>query len=161
MAELLAIMARGVVEDVPDALAKAEALSAKHGVFLQLVDPAAVYNPRHLQSAWLHAERAKAQGSMSAKTLGAEFLMYVAGERQVHRAIEKAGIRTGAERTIVCAAGARAATALWGFLDKLGWSRDPSGIPANPAALARLGIAAGPDLEADVLERVAFVDLRK
>lgn len=161
MAELLSVLAKGVVEDVVEAVARMDALAARHGVFLQLVDARAVYNQRHLQSAWLHAERAQTQGRMSAKTLGAEFLMYLTGERQVHHALEKAGIQAGSDRTIVVAAGERAATAIWGLLDKLGWSRDSAGIPTNEAALTHLAVMAGNDPEASILERVALLDLRK
>lgn len=163
MASLVAIMTRGKVEDVAAAVAKTEELAKRHNVFLQIVDPAIVYNERHLQSAWLHAERAWAQGSQTAKSLQGEFLMYLTGTRQVSDALQIAGVKPGQERVVVCASGERAGTAVWGLLDKLAWSRDPAGIPTNPDAAKRLGANEGgaATLEEAVLERVALVDLRK
>lgn len=163
MAPLVAIMTRGKVEDVALAVAKAEELGKRHNVFLQVVDPAVVYNERHLQSAWLHAERAWQRGSTTAKSIQGEFLMYLTGTRQVSDALVLAGVKPGLERVVVCASGERAGTAVWGVLDKLGWSRDPAGIPINPSAAKVLGAKEGgaATLEEAVLERVALVDLTK
>lgn len=155
--------ARGTVEDVAAAVATAEAIAKRHDVFLQLVDPRAVYNERHLVSALLHARRARAQGRAKAHSLGAEFLLYLTGQRQVSSALERAGIKPGAEQTIVVADGDRAGTAVWGLLDKLGWSRDPNGVGTNASAPSLLGVGPstpGPVEEA-VLEKVALVDLMK
>lgn len=163
MAGLVAIVTKGRVEDVAAAVAKAEELGKRHNVFLQLVDPAVVYNERHLQSAWLHAERAWARKEQTAHSLQGEFLMYLTGKRQVSDALPLAGIKQGQERVVVCASGERAGTAVWGVLDKMGWSRDSAGVPTNPAAAAVLGAKEGgaATLEEAVLEKVALLDLTK
>lgn len=159
----VAIVARGRVDDVASALATAEAVAQRLGASILLIDPEAVYSPRHIESAVVHAERAWREGRAAAKTLSAEILLYLAGEHQVQRAIERCGIRPGLERVVVVACGEKGAAAAWGVLDKLGWSKDPQGVRENPAALARHGISTGAngDAEKRILERVALVDLRK
>jgi tRNA threonylcarbamoyladenosine modification (KEOPS) complex Cgi121 subunit len=164
MGTFVAIVAHGPVTDLDAALVTSQTLAAKHDVVVQLVDADAVFNQRHLDAAWIHAERARDQDTMSAKSFGAEFLLYLCGERQVGRALEKAGIREGTARIVIVASGARAGTVVWGILDKLGWSRDPAGIPPrNPATFERLGwtVPTGSDPEDAVLERVALVDVAK
>lgn len=158
-----AILARAQVESVDEVLATVDAVAKRLDTPIQLVDADAVYSRRHVDSAVLHAERAWAAGRLLAKTLAATILLYATGELQVSRAIDRAGIRPGLTRVVVIAVGPRAGAAIWGALDKLGWSRDPAGIAPNAAALERLGFAPGPDGEAEmrVLERVALVDVRK
>jgi KEOPS complex subunit Cgi121 len=157
-----AIRARASVEDTDAVVAACAAMAQKHGVFLQLLDPAIVYSQRHLESAWMHAERARREDRMTARTVEAEFLMYLTGQRQVSLALPLAGIRAGMDAVLVCAAGERAATAIWGLLDKLGWSRDPQGIAVNPGAIGRLGCnTSNAEPEDAVLELVAMVDLVK
>lgn len=158
---MAAILARAKVENVAEVLAAADAVAAKLTTTLVLLDPAAVFNERHLQSAVLHAQRAFEQGRASAKTLGAEILLYAAGERQVRLAIERAGVRAGLERVVVVAVGPRSGAAVWGLLDRLGWSKDPAGLRDNAAALPHHGLGAVGDPEAAILERVALVDIRK
>jgi KEOPS complex subunit Cgi121 len=159
----VAMLAKGTVDDVQAAVAVTEQTAKRHNVFAQLIDPRIVFNERHLQSAQFHATRAFEQKRESAHSFGAEFLLYLTGQRQVSRALELAGIKKGAEATIIVADGERAGTVLWGVLDKLGWSRDPKGIPENREAVMALGIAAPPDgaLEDAVLEKVALVDVIK
>lgn len=159
----VAIMAKGKVEDVPAAVVLAEQIAKKHNVFAQLIDPRVVFNERHLASASLHSKRALEQRRESANSAGAEFLLYLTGQRQVSKAIDLGGIKKDAERTIVVADGDRAGTVIWGILDKLAWSRDSAGIKENREALDALGIPAPPDgaLEDAVLEKVALVDVIK
>jgi KEOPS complex subunit Cgi121 len=138
-------------------------LAKKHGAFLQLVDPAVVYNQRHLESAHFHATRALAEKREKSNGWGSEFLLYVTGQRQVSRALDLGGIKAGNESTVLVADGDRSGTVVWGLLDKLGWSRDSQGIPVNPRALEALGIAEPRDgnVESAVLEKVALVDVLK
>lgn len=157
-----AIVAHGRVDDVEAVLRTVDEVSRKHGVTLQLFDADAVYNTRHLESAVFHAERAFREGRNAANTLAAEVLMYVCGERQVQRAIERAGIRPGLDRTVVLALGYRHGAAIWELLDRLGWSRDPAGLAENPQALERYGLAGlNGGAELALLEHVAMLDLRK
>lgn len=158
-----AVLARSSIESVDDVLEACRVLELRHEVTVQPVDPDIVYNLRHLESAVLHAQRAAAEGRASAHTLGGEFLLYLSGERRMQNALERAGIRPGMERVVLVAIGGmKAAAAIWGTLDRLGWSRDPAGIRDNPKALERLGVASGNGgAELAVLERVALVDVRK
>lgn len=159
----VAIRTKGKVEDVQAAVAMTEQIAKKHNVFAQLVDPRVVFNERHLASAHLHAKRALEEKRDSANSPGAEFLLYLTGQRQVSRAIELGGIKDDAAATILVADGERAGTVIWGILDKLGWSRDPQGIGENHHALGALGIPTPPDdeLEDAILEKVALVDVIK
>ncbi len=157
-----AIVANGEVQDVKTVLDLADLVSKKHGVTVQLFDADAVYNQRHLETAILHAERAFQEGRNAAKSLGAEILLYAAGERQVQRAIEAAGIRVGSKRTVILGIGYRCGAAIWELLDRLHWSKDPRGLQENVAALQRHGIVGlNGKSELAVLERVALVDLQK
>ena len=156
-----AILARAAVDDVAHVLATADAVAQRLDTTVALLDPAAVYNARHLDSAVLHAERAWREGRQSARTLSAEVLLYASGELQVTRAIERCGIRPGLDRAVVLAVGPKCGAAIWGLLDKLGWSRDPAGIPENPSALVRHGhpgTTPERDPEKWILQRVALVD---
>jgi KEOPS complex subunit Cgi121 len=157
-----AILARARVAEVAAALEAADAVGKRHGVTLALFDADAVYNARHLESAIAHAERAFSQGRNSGKTLAAEIFLYLTGERQVERALEQAGLRPGLERAVVLAIGYKGGAAIWDLLDRLKWSKDPTGLVDNPRALARYGLAdANGGAEAAVLERVALLDVRK
>lgn len=157
------MLARAQVESVDGVLEAVRILEARYGVSIQLVHPDAVYNVRHLESAVLHAERAVREGRQTTHTTGSEFLIYLTGERRIQTALELAGIRPGLERVVLVALGGeRGAAALWGLLDRLGWSRDPAGIRENPKALERLQIAGANGVaELAVLERVALLDVRK
>lgn len=158
----LAIVARGKVETIEAVIAAVDAVTKRYeGVALQLLDPAVVYSSKHLDSAVMHAERAFAQGTNSAKTLATELLLYVTGERRVEKALERGGLRPGLERTVVVGIGQKAGAAIWGLLDRLKWSKDPAGIPVNPAAMQRLELPPASDAELAVLERVALLDVRK
>lgn len=156
------IVARAKIDDLEAVLRTVDEVSARHQVTLQLLDADAVYSVRHLESAILHAERAFSQGRNAAKGLGAEVLLYLSGERQVSRALERAGLKPGLERVVVLAIGHRRGAAIWDLLDRLHWSKDPAGLQENPRALDRYGI---PNLngstELALLERVALVDVIK
>lgn len=158
-----ATLARGPVGDVARVLRVAEAVAAAHQGFLQLIDADAVFNLRHLRSAFLHATRSMREGRATAKTLGAEFLRYLTGERQVARALEKSGLREATSRIVVVAAGPASGAAVKEVLERLHWTREAAGVEENRRAIERLGIrpSGTGDLEDDVLERVALVDVSK
>lgn len=156
------ILADARIQDVGPVLETADRLSAKHGVTLCLFDADAVYSPRHLESAILHAERAFQSGTNSAKTFASEIFLYVTGERQVARALEVAGLKPGLERVVVLAIGYKGGGAIWDLLDRLGWRKSPAGLAPNANALERYGIRGlNGGSEAALLERVALLDVRK
>lgn len=158
----VAIRTRGRVDDVASLLKTIQSWAEKYEVTLQLVHPDAVYDQRHVASAVDHAVRSRAGDTASAKSLGAEILLYLSGQRQVKRALDVAGIEPGLESAVLVGLGERVGAAVWGFLDATGWSRDPAGIGVNEAALERLGVDHdGSDPSLAVLELVAMVDVRK
>jgi len=59
------------------------------GVNAALMDPFMVFGRIHVISAAEHAERSFANGTNRSKTFVTEFLMYMAGERQISKALER------------------------------------------------------------------------
>ena len=163
-----AIRAVGRVEDVGRVLSVVEELNGKFDAFLQVAGEGAVFDEAHAQSAWRHAKRANEAGDSVSDSLGGEFLRYLTARRQVAKAIEAGGISSGDEAVVVVGGGPQAGAAVWGLLDRLGWSRDPAGLEQSEAVLERLGVGAAErgatprqrwsDL---VLERVAMLDAQR
>ncbi len=157
--------ARGTVED-PDAVLRAVAgwAAERHAEAL-VANARSVIGRDHLESAALHAERAKANGMMTTRSLGMETLLYLSGHRQVADAIAAAGIRHGTRALAVVVFGdARAAD----LVDAMGWRRDPEALESGSkdpqvlgltqAELATVPRERWPDL---ALERVALLDVEK
>src|SRR5687767_12147223 len=96
-----AILANAQVSDVAGVLSTVEALERKHGVTLVVLDADAVYNARHVESAIAHAERAFQSGRNVAKNLSGEIFLYLTGERQVQRALDVAGLKTGVTSVVI------------------------------------------------------------
>ncbi len=141
------------------------ALSAEGGGLVALLDADAVAGERHLLSAWAHLGRSRARGGARLRDPSAEFVLYVAGDDQLPRALAKVGVAATTERFVVVAERPRTPEQL---LARFGLAADPAAYPrpVTAALLDRLGIteadrssvpAAG--WEGLVLERVALVDL--
>ena len=156
---------RGTIQDPEDILAKIREWGKAHRAEVLAMDARSVIGRDHLESAVAHAERAQAQGTMSARSLAAETLLYASGHRQVVDAIHAAGLRKGTER---------AALVLWeaddpeGLLKALGWVRDDRVLDAEGKSLEILGTTetekgtVRPDRTTDLaLEKVALVDISK
>ena len=58
----------------------------------QLFDNRLIWGKRHLYSAIWHAYQAATHDQMISKTLSIEILLYAAGQRQIHKAIEILGV---------------------------------------------------------------------
>jgi KEOPS complex subunit Cgi121 len=135
---------------------------------LQVVRADRVVGPDHARSAALHAHRAFREGRNQAETLEVEFLRYLAGERQIKRALEKMGLPDGAEAGVVAALGPKRQDALHHFVHSLGLREDDTLLEASLEKLRAFGItdtqlaatseAGRLDL---ALEAVASVDLLK
>ncbi len=133
---------------------------------LQIVRSESVVGEAHLRSAALHAQRAFDQGRNHAERPEVEFLRYLTGQRQIKRALARAGVRDGATSAVVVALGEKRLDALRYFLDYLGLAQDDALLAATPAKLAAFGIS-DEAMEATtearrydlVLEAVAAVDL--
>ncbi len=135
---------------------------------LQVVRDQAVVGEAHLRSAALHAHRAFAEGRNHADRPEVEFLRYLTGQRQIKRALARAGVGDGANTAVVVALGERRMDALRYFLDYLGLNQDDALLEATPEKLAAFGIsdaareATTAARQADlVLEAVAAVDLMR
>jgi len=130
-----------------------------------LLDAEAVAGERHLLSAWAHLGRSRSRGSARLRDRSAEFVLYVAGDDQLPRALAKVGVGPATERFVVVAERPLEPEAL---LERFGLVADPSAYPCPVTAglLDRLGVveadrSAVPESgwEGLVLERVALVDL--
>ena len=130
-----------------------------------LFDARAIAGERHLLSAWAHLGRSRARGEPRLRDRGAEFALYVAGDDQLPRALEKVGVSDSTEAVVVVA---ERSIDPAGLIARFGLVPDPSAYPrpVGPDTLDRLGID-GADRaclpptswEGLVLERVALVDL--
>jgi tRNA threonylcarbamoyladenosine modification (KEOPS) complex Cgi121 subunit len=130
-----------------------------------LIDAEAVAGERHLLSAWAHLGRARSRGETRLRDRGAEFLIYLAGDDQLPRAVKKVGIGESTRGFVLAAERPRELPML---LDQFGLVADPSVFPRAPteATLDRLEITPEDrrtvppaQWEGLVLERVALVDL--
>jgi len=132
---------------------------------VSVLDADAVAGERHLLSAWAHLGRSRSRGNARLRDRSAEFVLYVAGDDQLPRALAKVGVVEGTRRFVVVT---ERPLEPEGLLDRFGFVADPEAYPRPVTAgtLDRLGIPASdrdavpPTLwEGLVLERVALVDL--
>ncbi len=163
-----AIGARRPAPGTPSAeelIGRVRAVSGAADGLVALLDARGVAGERHLLSAWAHLGRSRQRGIERLRDRSAEFLLYVAGEPQLPRALARVGIAADTESFVAVAEPPRTATDLVG---ELGLVVDPEAYPrpVTEAVLDRLGIDATerssvpPALwERLVLERVALVDL--
>ena len=130
-----------------------------------LLDADAIAGERHLLSAWAHLGRSRSRGGARLRDPSAEFVLYVAGDDQLPRALARVGVSETTERFVVVAERPREPASL---LERFGLVADPSAYPrpVTVATLERLGIteadrSAVPSTswEGLVLERVALLDL--
>jgi KEOPS complex subunit Cgi121 len=133
---------------------------------LQVVRAGIVVGTDHVRSAALHARRAEREGRMQAKTIEVEFTRYLAGERQIKSALEKAGVRDGEQAAAVVALGAKRLDTLQHFLHALAPKEDDDVLAPKESKLLEFGITAKaieattPSRRKDlILEAVAGVDL--
>jgi KEOPS complex subunit Cgi121 len=157
--------ARGHVADPEAVLRQAQAWASRHGSEVCLADARTVFGRDHLESAALHAERAKDSGTMATRSLSMETLLYVSGKRQVADAIRVAGLRLDSEAVGLVLFGP---TDLDDFLREMAWSRDDSVMSAEEKSLEAFGISKAQATTVSyarrldlVLEKVALVDLEK
>ena len=153
------------IDEPEGVLRRAAHLARERNVEILVADARAVFGRDHLESAALHAERAKEHGTMSTRSLAMETLLYLSGHRQVSDAIVVAGIRRGTEAlAIVVFGNLRAAEAI----AAMGWTpeanvldalpKDPSVLGLTEAERSTVPKARWPDL---ALERVALLDVEK
>ncbi len=156
--------ARTSVVDPQTMVAKAQAWAEGRRAEVLLADARLVFGRDHLESAILHAVRARNTGSGVARDLGLETLRYLSGARQVTNAIRAAGLHEGAASVAVVVFEGSADE----LLAHLGWARDDTVLDARGKSLRDLGIGpsaertVGADRPADLaLERTALLDIEK
>ncbi|HTT26564.1 MAG TPA: KEOPS complex subunit Cgi121 [Thermoplasmata archaeon] len=165
---LWAVGARRAVPGNPslsDLVARLRKLSASAEPLVALLDARGVVGERHLLSAWAHLGRSRARGETRLRDRGAEFLLFVAGDDQLPRALAKVGVASDTERFVLVGERPREPGPLLG---EFGLVEDADAYPraAGAEALDRLGISEEerrpmpPDAwEGLVLERVALLEL--
>ncbi len=157
--------ARGGVRDRDAVLREAQSWAADHGVDVMLADASAVFGRDHLESAALHAERARDAHAMATRSLSMEALLYLAAQRQVADAIKMAGIKESTSAIAVAVFGGAAADDL---IQRLDWARDDVVLDARGKDLSILGVRKAEletvprDRITDLaLERTALLDVEK
>jgi len=165
---LRAVGARRRAPGVPSAaelVRTLRGLAQEGGGLVAVLDAEAVAGERHLLSAWAHLGRSRSRGAARLRDPSAEFVLYVAGDDQLPRALARVGVGEATERFVVVAERPREPAEL---LERFGLVADPSAYPrpVTAAVLDRLGIteaersAVPPSgWEGLVLEKVALVDL--
>lgn len=156
--------ARARIEDPQEIVDRAQKWAAERGGEVLLADAACVFGRDHLESAVLHARRAKAAGTNAARSLGLETLRYLTGQRQVADAIRAAGLKRGIERIAIVAFEIRGTD----MIQFLGWTRDDRVLDQVGKDLKGLGMTkretgtVPASRTADLaLERVALLDIEK
>jgi tRNA threonylcarbamoyladenosine modification (KEOPS) complex Cgi121 subunit len=157
--------ARAGVPEPGELVRRLREASQGQEALVALLDARGVAGERHLLSAWAHLGRARARGEVRLRDRGAEFLLFVAGDDQLPRALQKVGVGADTEEFVLVGERPREPAAL---LEHFGLTADPSVYPRPiPVALLdRIGItpedrSAVPESawEGLVLERVALVEM--
>jgi KEOPS complex subunit Cgi121 len=157
--------AGGDPPELKETLKRVGEVEARHGVTVHVVDGRAVCGPAHLACALMHARRARERGRPHARDPKVELMVYLAGTRQIARALKKAGI--GAKCTYLGFAVEGKAQAAWDaaveLLHALDVSRADEQLRATPEKAKALGVAGSAEdeegWEALAVEAVAMVDL--
>ncbi len=71
------------------------------GDIVQAVDARPIAEPRHLQAAALHTLLSKGKWRSWIKDINLRFIAFLTGQKQVTKAVEKAGIKVGKKSSIV------------------------------------------------------------
>ncbi|MGI0071766.1 MAG: KEOPS complex subunit Cgi121 [Thermoplasmata archaeon] len=150
---------------VAEVIRTLRAVAQESAGLVALFDARAVAGERHLFSAWAHLGRARGRGESRLRERGAELALFVAGDDQLPRALEKVGVSDATEEFVLVAEKPHDPVAL---LERFGLVADPALYPRPPTAatLERLGVGAAEAAavppsawEGLVLERVALVEL--
>jgi tRNA threonylcarbamoyladenosine modification (KEOPS) complex Cgi121 subunit len=130
-----------------------------------LFDARSIAGERHLYSAWAHLGRSRGRGEARLRDRGAELALFVSGDDQLPRALEKVGVGPSTEQVVLVAERPLDPAEL---LDRFELDPDPTAYPraADATTLDRLGISVeertglpASSWEGLVLERVALVEL--
>jgi KEOPS complex subunit Cgi121 len=92
---IIVVGARGSISDIDEFLQKLLQFATREQISIQALNANAVYGTEHLISAAEHALRSFTQGTNATNSLALEIMLYASGERQITKAINKMGVRTG------------------------------------------------------------------
>ena len=124
-----------------------------------IMDPMYVCGKDHVISAVKHAERSFEHGTNRSKTLLTEIILYVAGERQISKAMEKMKPKEGCKKYALALLDQPADLKL----QDIGMERDDSILSATKEKAEIMGLENpfGIPYEDLALENVAMLDLAK
>jgi KEOPS complex subunit Cgi121 len=155
--------AKAQISDPEAELRRAQDWVTTHAAPVLLADARAVFGRDHLESAVRHAERSRDAGSMVARSLAMESLLYLSGQRQVADAIRLAGIRPDSRDVAIVLFGS---ADIDGLVGTMGWVRDDGVLDAEGKSVGVLGISSTeeatvpPGRRRDLaLERTAILDV--
>jgi tRNA threonylcarbamoyladenosine modification (KEOPS) complex Cgi121 subunit len=151
--------------DVPSIVRTLRELATGSESLVALFDARSIAGERHLFSAWAHLGRSRGRGEARLRDRGAELSLYVAGDDQLPRALEKVGVGPSTQQVVLVAERPFDPAEL---LNRFELDPDATAYPRDPDAttLDRLGVTAEERAnvppsawEGLVLERVALVEL--
>ena len=166
--------AKGTIADVDAVLISIQHFAEEHQITIQVFDARSVYGAIHLLSAVEHAQRAFRQKTNAMKSLPLEIMLYASGERQIHKALSKMGIKQNTTETALLLVTEEISDQpsinklLEKLLLELSFVRDDKVLEGDIDTLQRFGITQTEieTIEEDhygdlILEKVALVDIIK
>lgn len=165
---LWALGARRAHPPAPDRatlIAALRRLSAGSERLVALFDARAIAGERHLLSAWAHLGRSRARGETRLRDRGAEFALFVAGDDQLPKALQKIGVAEDTEQFVLVG---EKGVEPGPLLETFQLEPDPTAYPrpVDEGLLERLGVPTterrtvpSSAWEGLVLERVALLEL--
>jgi len=122
-------------KDLDEILHKVESFRKEEEAFLQLFDQSKVVGKEHLLWAHQKAEKTFEQGTNRADDLEIETLLWASAEWQIKDALDKMGIKEGAEKVAILIDKDEEQ-----FLDNMGWSRDDTILEPTEKKLKAFGV---------------------
>lgn len=157
--------AKGKIANVDAALRAVAVVEQATGTTIHILDAEAVCGPAHLASALIHARRSHERKRARARDAKVEMMLYLAGARQIARAMEIAGLSGRTKAVALAIEGTRAAAqkASQALFTKLGLVRDDAALAPSTKKLRRLEVpdmvGNADDPEAIAMEHTASLDV--
>lgn len=157
--------AKGMIGNAEEFLHGIRELEKRFAVSIQVISAIMVFGKLHLEIAARHAVRAWAEGRATANSISGEILLYASAERQIHKAVQKVGVKDGDRETALVILGDCDVREI---LRALGLKRDDKVLEPEGKSLESFGISSA-ELESVpaekkvdlVLEKMAVLDIEK
>ncbi len=170
--------AQGKISDPEKTVKDLEILGKKNKVLIQIIDAESIYSKLHVISSIEHAIRSFHHNDNATSTLQLELLLYLAGERQIHKAIKKVGVNQHSTDFIIIIVGEIKAfkdcngklsnTLMDSVLKTIHLKQNDDEISGNQTTLKKFGITqkeidtvTADKYEGLILEKIAMVDIKK